>query len=138
LTPTVDQFALPNDVLQFGVGGTTANNQQCSGSNPLDPLTFTLYNSGTVPVDWFVSVPDPTPDGKLPWAVAGAPYSTLPAGQSSGLTITPDPSLCALLAHATAPVTYHATIFYGGVGGSTITDTVTPPHGTSAPGPVGP
>ena len=139
-TPTADQLALPDAVIRFGVGGSWTNDQQCNGTAPLDPLTFSLYNSGTVPVDWYASITDPTPDGKLPWAVAGAPYGTLPAGQSATLTITPDPSLCGQLAKAAAkaaaPVTYHVTIFYAGIGGASITDTITPP--TPTPGHPGP
>jgi hypothetical protein len=120
--------APPTMTIKFAVIGTPTITQQCNGTDPLQPLTFRLVNSSSaVAVDWFASIPDATPDGKLPWAVAADPYGTLPAGQSATLTIIPDPSLCAQLAQKDKPVTYHVNVMYAGIGTYAITDTITPP-----------
>ncbi len=119
--------APPNLTIEFGVTATPTNNQQCIGTDPLDPLTVTLVNSSSaVAVDWFASITDATPDGKLPWAVAADPYGTLRVGQTATVMIIPDPSLCGQLAQKGKPVTYHVNIMYAAIGAYAITDTITP------------
>lgn len=114
-------------VIKFGGGGDTSVTQACNGTQPLSALNLFLDNSrSTVPVDWWVNVSQPTPDGKGPWAVAWLPYGTLPAGKSTSLTLIPAPKLCTLLAGGSAGVTFTADVDFGGVGGFRVTDIVIP------------
>jgi hypothetical protein len=119
---------LPNAVIAFGGGTSSTTTLQCNGLAPLDPVTLVLDNShSTISVDWWIQITDTTPDGKLVWASGTPPYGTLPAGQSATVALDPDPTLCTALLKATSPVTYHATVFYGGVGGFDVSVVVVPP-----------
>lgn len=133
-TPTLPSFSVPNAAIKFAAGGQFASTQQCNGTQPLAGLALYMDNAqSTISVDWWVSVTDKMPDGKHIWASAGPPYGTLPAGKGTSATLTPDPALCGEIQGKSSPVTYHATVFYGGIGGFTLTDTITPPPGTPAP-----
>ena len=119
---------LPNAVIAFGGGAASTTSEQCNGPAPLDPVTLVLDNSrSTISVDWWIQITDTTPDGKLLWASGTPPYGTLRAGQSTVAGLNPDPTLCTQLLNATSPVTYHATVFYGGVSGFTVSVVVMPP-----------
>jgi hypothetical protein len=134
-TITRIQIAIPTAVIRFYSSNSTFS-QQCNGTDQLDPVKLTLDNSGsTVPVDWYADIKDKTPDGKAPWAVADDPYGTLPAGQTTMVSIIPDKSLCGLLASSSRPVTYHVMIGYAGSYGITLTDTIAPPTFVPAPTP---
>jgi hypothetical protein len=120
--------AVPTAVISFGVSQPTTFTQQCSAAQPLAPLTLTLDNSrSTISVDWWLDIPPSVPHGQTPWAIANPPYGTLPAGQTANVSLTPDGTLCSLLVGQSAPVTYRASLFFGGVGEVTISDTITPP-----------
>jgi hypothetical protein len=124
--------SLPTAVIRFSGAGRTTAAQQCDGAHPLDPVVIALDNTGsTISVDWWLDVHETAPDGKTAWASGEPPYGTVPAGQSSTLNIMPDPNLCTLLQGQTAPVTYHATVNFGGIGGFMVTDTITPPSAGS-------
>jgi hypothetical protein len=119
---------LPNAVIAFGGGATSTTSELCNGPAPLDPVTLVLDNSrSTISVDWWIQITDTTPDGKLLWASGVPPYGTLRAGQSTVAELDPDPTICTQLLNASSPVTYHATVFYGGVSGFTISVVVMPP-----------
>jgi hypothetical protein len=141
-TATLPSFSVPNAVIKFDGGGQLQGTQTCDGIQPLDGLSLSLDNAhSTISVDWWVSVTDKMPDHKHVWASAGPPYGTLRAGESTGVTLTPDPALCGELQGKPGPVTYHATVFYAGIGGLTLTDTITPPPGGPLPtvtGTIGP
>lgn len=138
-TATLPSFSVPNAVIRFGGGGQVASAQQCNGTQPLDGLSLDLDNShSTISVDWWVSITDKMPDGKHIWASAGPPYGTLPAGTSTSVTLTPDPALCGEIQGKSSPVTYHATVFYAGMGSFSVTDTITPSQANSTPGGNGP
>lgn len=123
--------AIPAGVIKFGGGGDTTATQQCNGAQPLDTLTYSLFNTqSTVAVDWWVDVQGATPDGKQPWATANRPYGTLPAGHSDSFILTPNPVLCTQLA-GQPPTVYKAVVNYGGVGTFNITDTITAGPGAS-------
>ncbi len=129
-------------VIDFGLFGPRSSSQQCDGGQPLPPVAVGLSNmQSTVPVDWWVDIHDTLPDGKLLWAGGLPPYGTLTAGQSTTLQLVPDPALCVELATKSAPVTFHATVGYGGIGSEVVTDTITPPAPgsvtTQGPGPHG-
>lgn len=137
---------IPAGVIKFGGGGDTTATQQCTGTQPLPTLSYSLDNShSTVAVDWWVDVQGSAPDGTTPWAFANRPYGTLPAGQTDGFILTPVATLCAELA-GQPPTVYKATVSYGGVGAFAITDTIVAgpganPTPTSTPpggGPPGP
>jgi hypothetical protein len=119
----------------FWTGSGSAIAQACQGSQTLGSSTFEVDNSrSTVPVDWWVNVASPTPDGKQLWASVSLPYGTLPAGQRVTVTVAPNPILCGQLAGRTAPEQYRLDVFYGGVGGAELVDAIKPPTGTPGTG----
>lgn len=137
---TLPSFSVPDAVIKFGGSGQLKSTQECNGIQPLDGLALSLDNShSTISVDWWVSVTDKMPDHAHVWASAGPPYGTLPAGESADVTLTPDPGLCGELQGQPGSVTYHATVYYAGIGSFSVTDTITPPPGapvpTDTPGP---
>jgi hypothetical protein len=136
--PTMPNFTVPNGKLGFDAGGDLNSSQTCAATAVLPALTIYLYNSGNVPVDWWIEVKQTLPDGKTLWTGTDPPYGTLPAGQSGQLRLQPDASLCGEFTGHPGPAQYTATVFYGGTGGFTITDTITPPPGTSTRTPTGP
>jgi hypothetical protein len=136
--PTMPNFTVPNGKIGFGAGGATNSSQTCAATAALPALTIYLYNSGNVPVDWWIEVKQTLPDGKTLWTGTNPPYGTLPVGQGGQLQLQPDASLCGELIGHPGAVQYTATVFYGGTGGFTITDTITPPRGTSTRSPTGP
>jgi hypothetical protein len=81
-------------------------------------------------VDWWVNIANSTPDGKQLWASVSLPYGTLPAGQRVTVTVWPNPIICGQLAGRTALEVYHLEVFYGGVGGAELVDSVKPPSAT--------
>jgi hypothetical protein len=116
-------------------GGGSAISQACDGSQTLSASTFEVDNSrSTVAVDWWVNIANSTPDGKQPWASVSAPYGTLPAGQRITVTVWPNAIICGQLATRTALEVYHLDVFYGGVGGAELVDSVKPPTATPTVG----
>lgn len=135
--PTMPNFSVPAGRIGFGYGGNTHSSQTCFGTSALPALMYSLDNGGTVAVDWWVQVTQTLPDGKTLWVGTAPPYGTLPVGQSGQLQLQPDPSLCGELIGHHGAVQFSATVFYGGTGGVTVTDTITPPPpGTATPTPT--
>jgi hypothetical protein len=113
-------------------GGGSAIIQSCDGSQTLGANTFVVDNSrSTVAVDWWVNIANSTPDGKQLWSSLSLPYGTLPAGQSVSVTVWPNPAICQQLASRTAQENYKLDVFFGGVGGAELVDSVKPPAGGS-------
>jgi hypothetical protein len=96
----------------------------------LPQLSVTLDNSsGAAPTSWQVTISQKDPQGHS-WATASPTGGTVPAGQSTTLTIRPITSLCKDMQGSAGPITYTITMSYsqsGQPGSQTVTDTVTPP-----------
>jgi hypothetical protein len=113
----------------------SAIGQSCQGSQALGASSFVVDNShSTVAVDWWVNIATSTPDGKQLWASVSMPYGTLPAGQSITVMVWPNPIICGQLAGRTALEPYHLDVFFGGIGGAELLDSVKPPAGSPGTG----
>ena len=137
ITPLPSSGIVPSVTISVGVwwtsSGRSAIAQTCQAGQPLQSTTIEIDNGrSTISADWWIDLPEKTPDGKLPWASTLPPYGTLAAGQAVTVTVWPDPTLCTQLAGKTSAESYHATVFYAGIGGAQLTDVVTPPPGSPA------
>jgi hypothetical protein len=115
--------------------GGSAISQSCDGTQTLGASTFEVDNSrSTVAVDWWANIANSTPDGKQLWSSLSLPYGTLPAGQRVTVTVWPNSVICQQLAGHTTTVNYKLDVFFGGVGGAELVDSVKPPSSSPTPG----
>jgi len=128
-TPTPFPTTVP-PVVKFTVPPPTSFDQLCPGSPaPLPPLTITLDSTqSTVAVSWHIDISEQDPSKSELWAAASPTGGSLPSQQTTKVTITPAPDLCARFGSTTTPIAFHATVTWttGGGGTATITDMVYP------------
>ncbi|HEX6121973.1 MAG TPA: hypothetical protein VFY89_02380, partial [Ktedonobacterales bacterium] len=125
-TPTKAKTTPTTSPVQLQVGLSPTQAQCNGGAGPLPPVTLTLDNSRSqVAVQWTLAL-GPGPSGAGTWAQASpGSTGTLPAGGApQGVTLTPDPTLCAQLAVAGQPGRFTAQVTTT-PGGQTNTQTFT-------------
>jgi hypothetical protein len=113
--------------VSFALKPAQASGVCATTSTQLQPVTVTLDNSGSnVDVGWKATIKEQVgQNGQNPWASVKANQGTVPAGQTTQITITPANNVCSTLPPS-GSASYHVdiTLTSGGNGTNTFTYTV--------------